>query len=89
MFRTPKRTLGDLNAEIAAKLIAAAADIALIVDGKGIVRDVAFGNDEFPKEGFDKWVGKAWVDTVTIESRRRSRSCFATRPKRRHCAGGR
>lgn len=69
VFRTPKRTLGDLNADIAAKLIAAAADIALVVDGKGIVRDVAFGNDEIPKEGFDKWVGKAWIDTVTIESR--------------------
>ena len=69
VFRTPKRTLGDLDAEIAAKLIAAAADIALVVDAKGVIRDVAFGNDELAKEGFEKWVGQPWIDTVTIESK--------------------
>lgn len=69
VFRTPKRTLGDLDADVAAKLIAAAADIALVVDAKGIIRDIAFGNDELAKEGYDKWVGQPWIDTVTIESR--------------------
>jgi transcriptional regulator PpsR len=69
VFRSPKRTLGDLEAEIAAKLIAAAADIALIIDGKGVIRDVAFGNEDISKEGYEKWIGRPWVDTVTIESR--------------------
>ncbi len=69
VFRAPKRTLGDLEAETAAKLIAAAADIALVVDAKGIIRDVAFGNDELAKEGYEKWVGHPWIDTVTVESR--------------------
>ena len=62
VFRAPKRTLGDLNADIAAKLIAAAADIALIIDAKGIIRDVAFGSDELAKEGYEHWVGKPWVE---------------------------
>jgi transcriptional regulator PpsR len=69
VFRAPKRTLGDLDAESAAKLIAAAADIALIVDGKGIIRDVAFGSKDLSSEGFAKWVGEPWIETVTIESR--------------------
>lgn len=69
VFRAPKRTLGDLEAETAAKLIAAAADIALIVDAKGVIRDVAFGNDDLANEGFEKWIGQPWVDTVTVESR--------------------
>lgn len=69
VFRAPKRTLGDLDAESAAKLIAAAADIALIVDGKGIIRDVAFGNKELSAEGFVRWVGEPWIETVTVESR--------------------
>jgi transcriptional regulator PpsR len=69
VFRAPKRTLGDLDADIAAQLIAAAADIALIVDAKGVIRDVSFGSEEFAEEGCDKWVGKPFVDTVTIESR--------------------
>jgi transcriptional regulator PpsR len=69
VFRAPKRTLGDLDADIAAQLIAATADIALIVDAKGVIRDVSFGSEEFAEEGCDKWVGKPFVDTVTIESR--------------------
>ncbi len=77
VFRTPKRTLGDLDAEIAAKLIAAAADIALVVDPKGVIRDVACGNDELAKEGFEKWVGRPWVDTVTTESRQKIEELLA------------
>ncbi len=68
-FRAPKKLLGDLRTEAAATLIAAAADVALILDAKGIVRDVALGNDELGKENFDKWIGQPWVETVTIESR--------------------
>jgi len=69
VFRAPKRTLGDLDAEIAAELIAAAADVALIVDDKGVIRDVSLGSDDFIQEGFEDWVGKPWIETVTIESR--------------------
>ncbi len=69
VFRTPKKTLGDLDAEAAARLIAAAADVALVIDGKGFIRDVAFGNEELAKEGYGSWLGQRWVDTVTVESR--------------------
>jgi transcriptional regulator PpsR len=69
VFRAPKRTLGDLDAEIAAELIAAAADIALIIDAKGVIRDVSLGSEELGQEGFDAWVGKPWIETVTLESR--------------------
>lgn len=69
VFRAPKRTLGDLDAEIAAELIAAAADIALIIDAKGVIRDVSLGDEDLAKEGFETWVGQPWVATVTVESR--------------------
>jgi len=70
-FKAPERSLKDLDAKAAASLITAAADVALIVDAKGIVRDIAFGNDELAAELSDagKWVGRAWIDTVTAESR--------------------
>lgn len=77
MFRTPKRTLGDLDADVAAKLIAAAADIALVVDAKGVIRDVAFGSDELAKEGFEKWIGQSWIETVTVESRQKVEELLA------------
>ena len=69
VFRAPKRTLGDLDAEIAAKLIAAAADIALIIDAKGVIRDISFGSTEFAEAGYDEWVGQPFINTVTLESR--------------------
>jgi transcriptional regulator PpsR len=47
----------------------AAADIALMVDGEGVIRDVSVGNDELPLGGYQKWVGRSWTETVTLESR--------------------
>jgi hypothetical protein len=68
-FEAPARTLGDLSADMAGRLIAAAADVALIVDDKGVIRDMAFGSDDLLRENYHEWLGKSWADTVTIESR--------------------
>ncbi|MGL4395387.1 MAG: transcriptional regulator PpsR [Hyphomicrobium sp.] len=63
--------MGSLDAEAAAKLIAAAGDVALIVDAKGTIRDVAFSDSELAKHGFDDWLGQRWQDVVTSESRQK------------------
>ncbi len=68
-FESPAKTLGDLTAEMAGKLIAAAADVALIIDEQGVIRDLAFGSEDLPREGYYEWLGKPWADTVTVESR--------------------
>ena len=68
-FEAPAKTLGDLSAAVAGKLIAAAADVALIIDEKGVIRDLAFGSDDLLREGYYDWLGKPWADTVSVESR--------------------
>ena len=68
-FESPARSLGDLSADVAGRLIAAAADVALIIDDKGVIRDVAFGSEDLLREGYYEWLGKPWADTVTVESR--------------------
>ena len=68
-FQSPARSLGDLGADVAGRLLAAAADVALIVDDKGVIRDLAFGSDDLLREGYHDWLGKPWADTVTVESR--------------------
>ena len=68
-FKAPKRVLGDVDTDAAAKVIATAADVSLIVNRKGVILDVAFGNQDFEIDGFNDWIGKKWADTVTIESR--------------------
>ena len=70
-FRAPKTTLGDLDAESAAALIAAASDIALILDSDGVIRDVSIGSQELSDDlaGHTQWSGKHWADTVADDSR--------------------
>jgi transcriptional regulator PpsR len=61
--------LGELDASTAASLVAAAADVALIVDAEGVVRDATCNGESFPRELCDAWLGQRWIDTVTTETR--------------------
>jgi transcriptional regulator PpsR len=65
----PELFLADLDADVAASLIAASADVILIVDDTGVIRDMAFGNEELLAQGYQSWVGQPWSETVTVESR--------------------
>ncbi len=78
-FRTPKTTIGDLDAEAAAELIAAAADIALILDASGVIRDVSIGSQELADDlaGHLRWPGRRWADTVTEDSRAKAEMLLA------------
>jgi len=71
MFSAPKSLLGDLDTEATAALITAAADIALIIDDTGIIRDLACSSEELALslEGQESWLGRAWMTTVLKDSR--------------------
>lgn len=70
-FKTPRESLGDLDAEAAATVIGAAADVALIIDSDGVIRDLAFGTEELALElqSGGPWLNRTWVEVVTVESR--------------------
>lgn len=70
-FRSPGSSLGPLDPDAAAALITAASDVALIVDAKGVIQDVAFNSERLAAEldGGQTWIGRPWVDTLTPESR--------------------
>jgi transcriptional regulator PpsR len=68
-FRQPELFLANLDADTAGTLVAAAADLVLIVDDEGIIRDMAVGNNDLQSQGNLDWLGKPWSQTVTIESR--------------------
>ena len=67
-FESPELFLAGLDAQTAASLISAAADVALILDEHGVIQDMAFASDEFRQHGCGDWLGKPWLQTVTIES---------------------
>lgn len=71
VFRAPKTSLGDLDAEAVAALVASASDIALILDDAGVIHDVSVATPNLADDlyGLARWVGRRWTDTVTEESR--------------------
>ncbi len=70
VFKSPKESLGDLGAQSAAKLIAAATDVAVVVDAQGFIRDVAFNKEELSLEldGHGRWLGSKLQEIVTPET---------------------
>jgi transcriptional regulator PpsR len=59
----------ELDAAQAQALIDVAGDIALVLDAEGTVLDVRARDRELHKTAKRAWVGRAWADTVTVESR--------------------
>jgi transcriptional regulator PpsR len=60
-----------MDAEAASRLIAAAADATLVLDGDGVIRDMAFGNADLAAAlgGRKAWVGRALAESVAEDSR--------------------
>jgi transcriptional regulator PpsR len=73
VFRAPKQSLGDLDADVAATLIAAASDIALAIDDEGAIHTVSFQRSDLSLElkYSDQWIGRHWQATVAEESQRK------------------
>ncbi|CAN5866402.1 transcriptional regulator PpsR [soil metagenome] len=68
-FTAPARHLSELDAGAVGQLIAAAADLVLILDADGVVRDLALGSNTLDTDVEDGWLGKSWIATVGKDSR--------------------
>jgi transcriptional regulator PpsR len=91
-FGYPDSSLGALDAQSVATLIATASDIALIVDSDGTIRDIALQSEELSQDldTSNAWVGRKLVSTVVADSRPKVTHLLAdaaahnTKPKWRH-----
>jgi transcriptional regulator PpsR len=70
-FSGVNKWLKDLEGDKVGRLLAVASDVALMVSDarQGIVKDISIGSEEIPIEIAENWLGKPWIDTVTVESR--------------------
>ncbi len=75
VFKSPQESLGDLGALSVANLIAAATDVAVVVDGQGSIRDVAFNKEELSLEldAHGRWLGSKLLEVVTPETQTKVR----------------
>ncbi len=69
-FRAPQDSIGTLDAETAATLVTTASDVALVMDRAGIIQDMAFHKSDLSLEleGYGRWFGRAWSETVSLDS---------------------
>ena len=62
------KVFSHLAADVVAELLSTAADLVLVLDAKGVIVDLAVGEEDLLNKGCQKWRGKPWVQTVTVES---------------------
>ncbi len=69
-FDVSNPAFGELDARSAAALLAVAGDIALVMDGTGVIRDVALmGSGDSQFDSATQWIGRPWNETVSSDSR--------------------
>ena len=61
--------LPPIDAHTLASLIGVTSDLALVIDKDGVVQDVSVKKDDLASLPCHSWIGQAWVETVTQESR--------------------
>jgi transcriptional regulator PpsR len=70
-FSSAMKWLKDLDGDRVGRLLAVASDVALVVADarQGVIKDISVGSEEIPVDLAEQWVGKPWIETVTVESR--------------------
>ena len=68
-FKAPAENLGTINGQTVASLLGAAADIALVIDRRGVIRDLSVSSEALANKNTEKWIGSLWIDTVSIDSK--------------------
>ena len=61
--------IGDLDPKAAVRLVESTSDLVVLLDAQGQVLEVAVHDGSLTGLGANAWVGRPWVDTVTVESR--------------------
>lgn len=70
-------SLSELAPELAEMLVSVASDIALVVNGDGVIQRIALGGGEPVRTMADDWVGRRFADTVTPDTRRKVEQLLA------------
>lgn len=63
-----QQVAGLLEGEAVGRIVAASTDLSLVIDADGVIRDATVGAD-LKAETVAGWLGRRWIDTVTVESR--------------------
>ncbi len=76
-FEARLAAIGRVDPAALAGVIAAGSDLALILDPRGVVRDLVIGTPEPALDEARGWLGQEWSKVVTAESRVKVREMLA------------
>lgn len=76
-FTQAKQSLSNLDVRAMSALLCTAADLTLVLDDSGTIRDIAYGDETLGAELGDHWLGQRWLDTVTEDSRGKVQALLA------------
>jgi transcriptional regulator PpsR len=65
----PRGRVPALDAPLAGRIVAAGADIAMVIDVHGVICDMALSSPQMAREGFESWLDRPWSDTVAPDSK--------------------
>ena len=68
-FSAPAQAFSNLGPNAVARLAYSAADVTLVVDAEGVIRDLAYGSSSLSSEHCDRWLGQRFIQTVSKDSR--------------------
>ena len=67
MKQSASKRSAPISAQSASRLLASAADLALVLDREGVILDVSLGEGIASHRGWDELVGRRWEETVTSD----------------------
>jgi len=67
----------DLDTSTFSALLGAVSDVSLTIASNGVIEVVSTGQDMMAALGCQSWMGKRWVDTVTVESKKKIEELLA------------
>lgn len=73
----PSGALARMDTSAAVRLVMASADVAVVVNKDGIVKDVMLAQEARLPAEFGSWLGKRWIDTIAVDSRSKAQSLLA------------
>ena len=68
-FKSPRKSLGEVDASGLAKVLSASSDLALVLDEAGKIHDLSTSIPLLLRENFAEWTGRNLLDALTVESR--------------------
>lgn len=68
-FKSPRKSLGDVTAADAARLLAAACDISIVVDDAARIHDVSSSIPALQRVNIADWIGASLFDLLTVEAK--------------------